>query len=266
MELNIYDYTEYKAYLNAAFKQKGHGAKKQFSTAAQIQESFLSQVLGGKADISLEQADRANKFFEHTAEESHYFLLLVQKSRAGTHSLKSYFSKLIEEVLDRKKNLKEQIKAKSQVSNEDREKFYSSWQYAAVQIATSIKDYQTIKSLSARLGITESRLAEILEFLLAAGLVVRKHDRFDMGTQSSHLGKDSPLVYKHHANWRLRTLQKLEEQNPDNFHYSTVMSLSKDAADQIKNSLVKTVKQANETMESSKEELLCAFGMDFFEV
>lgn len=266
MELNIYDYSDYKSYLAAALKQRGHGAKKKLSVAAQMQESYLSQVLTSKVHISLEQGDRANRFFEHTAEESHFFLLLLQKGRAGTHSLKHYFSNLIEELLERKKNLKEQVKAKSQVSTQDREKFYSSWQYAAVQVATSIKEYQTIKSLSARLSIPEGRLAEILEFLLQAGLVVRKNDRFEMGTQSTHLGKDSPLVYKHHANWRLQVLQKLEEQISEDFHYSTVMSLSKESVDQIKNSLLKTVKNANEVMESSAEEVLFAFGIDFFEV
>ncbi|MDZ4661371.1 MAG: DUF4423 domain-containing protein [Pseudomonadota bacterium] len=266
MEIYIYDYLDYKSYLNGALKYKGHGAKKAMAEASGIQESFLSQVLRADADLSLEQGDRANKYLEHTNDESHFFLLLIQKKRAGTHSLKSYFNKLIDDVLERKKNLKEQIKAKSQVTDEDREKFYSSWQYAAVQIATSIKEYQTTKSLSLRLGISEHRLAEILEFLLASGLVVRDHDRFDMGTQSTHIGKDSSLVYKHHANWRLRALQKLEEQNPDHFHYSTVMSLSYEAVKQIQNSLSKTAKNANEIMEASKEEVLYALAIDCFEV
>ncbi len=266
MELNIYNYTDYKPYIVATLKLRGHGAKKAFAEAAEIQESFFSQVLHAKADLSLEQADKANKFFGHTNDESHFFLILVQRSRAGTVSLKNYFNKLIQEILEKKKNLKEQVKAKSNVSDEHRERFYSSWQFAAVQIATSVKEFQTIKAIAQKLGIGEKRVAEILEFLLSAGLVVRKNDHFDMGTQSTHLGKDSPLVFKHHANWRLQTLKKLEEQNDENFHYSTVMSLSPEAVEQIKNLLVKTVKGSNEAMESSKEELLYGLGMDFYEL
>ncbi|OQW49857.1 MAG: hypothetical protein A4S09_11455 [Proteobacteria bacterium SG_bin7] len=266
MELNIYDYVDYKSYISDTLKLRGHGAKKDFAKTAEIQESFLSQVLHAKADLSLEQADKANKFFGHTNDEAHFFLILAQRSRAGTVSLKNYFDKLIQEILEKKKNLKEQVKAKSNVSDEHRERFYSSWQFAAVQVATSIKEYQTLKSISQKLGISERRVAEILEFLLAAGLVIRKNDHFDMGTQSTHLGKDSPLVFKHHANWRLQTLIKLEEQNADNFHYSTIMSLSAEAAQQIKNLLVKTVRGSNEAMEFSREELLYVLGIDFYEL
>ena len=266
MEINLYNYKDYKPYVEASLKTRGHGAKKKLALFANIQESFLSQVLRADAELSLEQGDKVNHFFEHTNEESHYFLLLIQKRRAGTPSLKSYFQYMIDEILLKQKNLKEQIKAKSEVSTQNREKFYSSWQFAAVQVATSIKEYQTMRSLSQKLNIPEKRLSEILEFLLSTGLVVRNGNSFDMGTQSTHLGKDSTLVYKHHANWRLRTLQELEKQNSDQLHYSTVMSLSREASEQIQNDLSKVIKQSNQTMEASKEEVLYTFCIDFYEL
>ncbi len=266
MEINLYNHKDYKSYIEASLKLRGHGAKKKLATFADIQESFLSQVLRADAELSLEQGDKVNQFFEHTSEEAHYFLLLIQKRRAGTASLKSYFQHMIDDILIKQKNLKEQIKAKSEVSNQDREKFYSSWQFAAVQVATSIKEFQTVRALSQKLNIPEKRLNEILEFLLSTGLVVRNGNALDMGTQSTHIGKDSTLVYKHHANWRLRTLQELEKQNVEQLHYSTVMSLSHEASEQIKNDLTKAIKQSNQTMESSKEEALYSLCVDFYEL
>ncbi len=253
-------------YLAQAFRVRGHGAKKEFAKNCGIQNSYLSQLLSGKVELSLEQADKANQFLNHTEDESHFFMLLVQKNRAGTVSLRSYFQIQLDKLIEKQTNLKEQVKPKSEVSEVHREKFYSSWMFAAVQIGTTIKSLQTIEALSRRLGISVNKTNEILKFLVEAGLVTQSDGRFSMSTQSTHLEKDSPLVYQHHMNWRLRCLNDLEKQNQDSLHYSTVMSLSAEAVKEIKGILSQAVKNSNETMEKSSEDILYNLGVDFYEV
>jgi uncharacterized protein (TIGR02147 family) len=266
MEKNLFRFSDYKLYLAQALRSRGHGAKKEFAKNCGIQNSYLSQLLSGKVELSLEQADKANLFLNHSEDEAHFFMLLVQKNRAGTVSLKNYFQSQLEKLIEKRTNLKEQVRPKSEVSDLHREKFYSSWMYAAVQIGTTIKNYQTVETLSRRMGLSTNKISEILKFLTEAGLVSQKDGRFEMSTQSTHLEKDSPLVYQHHMNWRLRCLNDLEKQNQQSLHYSTVMSLSEGAVKEIKSILSQAVKTSNETMEKSSEDLLYSLGVDFYEV
>jgi hypothetical protein len=78
----------------------------------------VSQVLNGKANFSLEQSQGINKLLIHNRDESRFFLLLVEYSRAGTESLRLHFLELIEEQMQRQLNLKERFQIKEVLSLE----------------------------------------------------------------------------------------------------------------------------------------------------
>src|SRR3989338_9747663 len=92
-ERPIFAYRDYKAYIKQELTQrqgKGRGEKARVAQAMQSQGAFVSQVLHGHADLSLEQACLASEYFGHTKEECRYFLLVVQLGRAGSAKLKSH--------------------------------------------------------------------------------------------------------------------------------------------------------------------------------
>ena len=49
------------------------------------------------------------RFLGHATDEAHYFLLLIQHERAGTPSLRRYFSEQIEQVHLKRLVLKERV-------------------------------------------------------------------------------------------------------------------------------------------------------------
>ena len=88
-----FDYTEYKPFLTAwilAQPHKGHGSKAAMARAAACQTAYISQVVLGSAHLSAEQAEKLAHFFKFSEEETGYFILLVQKDRAGTESLRKH--------------------------------------------------------------------------------------------------------------------------------------------------------------------------------
>src|SRR5687768_11246698 len=99
MKDTVFDYRDYKKYLNDFIKNQasgGHGYRSKIAEALRCHITYISQVLNKDAHFSLEQADELNSFLGHTKDESHYFLLLVQVARAGTHSLRSKFQEQID--------------------------------------------------------------------------------------------------------------------------------------------------------------------------
>ena len=110
-------------------------------------------------------------------------------------------------------------------------------------------------------------MAQAVEFLLQCGLLEPVKGGFKIGKSRLHLGSESPLLYKHHINWRLQAMQRLSARKADeNLHYSSVVTLSEEDVVRIKEKLVASIKEIKEMIRASKEETLQCFSLDFFRV
>ena len=111
------------------------------------------------------------------------------------------------------------------------------------------------------------RTGEILEFLVSLGLAIQKGNHYEVGASRVHLGGDSPMISKHHINWRLQAIQSLERENREvDLHYSSVISISKEDTLKIKSLLVDSIEKTKAVIKESKEEELHSFCLDFFKI
>ena len=207
-----------------------------------------------------------NSFLGHDREESHFFLLLLQRDRAGTSDLKNYFDQQIQEILDRRSLIKNRVTTNTVVQAVDQSRYYSSWQYAAIHIALSIPELQSKENLARYFGLSLAVVAEILEFLVSVGLAANRDGRFVIGPSHVHLGSDADNINKHHSNWRIQGLESLDRRKESDLHYSVVFSLSKDDADKIKNRIIDMIKTNLKEVELSQEEVLYCTVIDYFEL
>jgi len=267
---DLFEFQDYKAYLRAAIKampNKGRGTRLALANKISCPASHVSQVLSGNSHFSMEQAEAVSGFLGHTDEEANFFLLLLQFSRAGTSALRKRLEKQLRQATQQRRFLKNRLDVKDSISPEDQGKFYSSWLYSAIHVIVSIEKFQTKDSISDHLGISAKRTAEILEFLLSLGLVVKANGRYSMGKARIHLGSDSPLISKLHTNWRMKAIQSLEKEDVANdLHYSSVVTISEQDSERIKSLLVKAITDAKETIKESKEEGIHCFSLDFFRI
>lgn len=91
----IYNYTDYRAFLHdfiAQQKNSGWGWRARMARAIGIESTYISQVLVGRCDFSIEQGERISKELKLSNEETEYFIFLILKARAGTQGLKDLFS------------------------------------------------------------------------------------------------------------------------------------------------------------------------------
>lgn len=269
MTASIFEYKDYKAYLNAALAahfQKKRGGRSALARALNCQPGYVSRVLSGNVHFSPEQADLVNQFLGHREDESQYFLFLVEWARAGSTHLRSHLEKQIHHFQNQYLNLKNRLQIRNHLDEKDHITYFSSWHYAAIHTLLSITDYKDKDSIAKRLNIPVKRASEVIGFLIRAGLILPDGKSYKTGVSRLHLGNDSPLITRHHINWRMQAIRSLEKEEQDDLHYSSVVSLSNEDIRKIKNILVKTIESAKAIVRDSKEQTAACFNIDLFEL
>jgi len=263
----IFNFDDYKAYVNAyiaAQPKRGYGFKSRIAEAAVCKTAYVAQVLGGGAHFSLEQAEGVNALLEHSEDESDFFLLLVQWSRAGTERLRRRLRAQIQRERARQTNLKERFQVRSELSESEVLEFFSRWSIAAVHIASTIPRLKSRAALAEALRIEPALVKDALDFLIGKGLLEEKQGRLEPGPTRLFVGKDSAILKMHHANWRQKAVQSLDRATEDEVHFTAVYSLSAKDAARIRERLIREIEAVRKVIADSPEEELHAFTMDFF--
>jgi hypothetical protein len=269
MNKDIFDFRDYKAYLKHWIAQKpgkGRGMQTQLAQIMGCQTGYVSQVLNTGANFSLEQAEAINPFLGHNNDEGHFLILLVEFARAGTPGLRNRFQHEIDKILNQRLVLKDRVDIKKSLEPVDQATYYSSWYYAAIHVAISVPTLRTRESLKNYFSLSDETVLQALEFLTSVGLVEKKGDHYVQGVTRLFLGKDSPMIKRHHSNWRTRAMHSLDLALDKNLHFSTVVSLSKEDLLIIKEKLVKAIEETRGIIRESKEETVCCFAVDFFDL
>ena len=264
---NVFEYQDYKPYLAEWIHSRpgnGRGEKSRMAERARCQLAYISQILNGPAHFSLEQAEALNPLLEHTEDEGDFFLLLLQRSRAGTPTLRRYFDRKIQNVLNQRLVLKNRLTDQKTLTRENQATYYSHWAYCAIHMGTLVPALRTPRALADYFAIGIEKTVEILEFLESTGLVVKKDGLFHPGNVRIHLESDSPMISKHHTNFRLQAMRALETSTPHELHYSSVVGISKDDLPRVRELLVKTIEDVRAIIKTSKDDAIYCYNLDLF--
>lgn len=263
-----YDFNDYKIYLLATLKErigKGRGLRIALADAIRCQPGYLSRVFNSGAHLSLEQAHLASQFLGLDPDEARYFILLVEHARAGSPGLRAHFSMQIRVELDRHISSKRLPEGKSAISEKDQATYYGSWHYAAIEVATGLRGCETKAGIARRLRIPIKRVGEVVDFLEAIGLIRQERGGYRRTNAHMHLGVDSPMINKHHINWRVQAIQSLDNRTEDDFHYATVFTISGSGLLRIKALLAEAVESTHSVIaEDREDEAIGALVFDLF--
>lgn len=266
---SIYEYRDYKKYvierLNAL--PKSRGARTKIAKALRVHNTFVSQVLGGHVHFSLEQAEELNRYFEHTEAEAEFFLLLVGFSRAGTKGLKQYYESKLDETINVRSELKNRLRHEKALIPEEQIVYYSGPEFAAIHMLLGIPEFQVESTIriSRRLKLSVKRAAKVIEFLIRAGMAEQEGSVIKIKPTQMHLGRDAPMIARHHTNWRIEAIKSVGDEMPEDLHYSTVVTVAKKDIERIKKVFLNALEEVHGIARSSNpdEELLC-YCLDLF--
>lgn len=266
----IYGYADYREYLNWCFSKsgdqgaRGRGARRLAAEYLRCQPSFISQVLSGKNDLSLEHAYRLNNFLEHSPAEAQYFMIQVQLGKSGSHDLKAFFSEQLEKLRREAMQVSNVVK-KVELNEAGIMRYYSDWNHIAIHLLVSMKQYQTRKSLQSKLQLTDEQLTKALIFLESVQLIKTAKDRVETGEANIHLKKTSP--YAHYASQQLRlaALHRLNTRKEQNLHFGTHFTISKNNLHRVRQKMLDFIGELGREIESSDPDTLCTLVFDLIE-
>jgi len=266
--MNIFDFLSYREYLKSwieeARKAKTSNLTR-LSEVAQVHPTFLSQVLGGSKDLSLEQAAFVSEFVGHTKLEQDFFFTLIQLERAGTGALKKYWQEKKSAIEAEKNKLSQRFHKHKELSEEQRAIFYSSWMYVAAWAYTAIDDGQTLTQIAERFRITRDKVEEVLSFLVQSGLCNEASGVYTIGDLHIHVPNESPHVTKHHTNWRMKGVQRMDTRKGDELFFTSPMSISKKDFAKIREKLNVAIQEVVRIAKDSPAEDLVCLNIDFFD-
>ncbi|MES2768956.1 MAG: TIGR02147 family protein [Bdellovibrionota bacterium] len=269
MKIDVINYKKYKKYLADKVDHDSKltkGLRLKLCDHIGCQPSYLSQVLNGNPQFTLEQAHLINSFFMHNKLEAKYFLLLVQMERAGTKNLKDFFSEQIEEILESRFDLKKRLKETDEIPDEARHRYYSTWYYSAIHIILAIPEFQDIDSIAKRFNLPPQIVKDAIQFLDETGLIKSEKGVYVLTNKTIHLERNSVFIHQHHINWRSQALQSAEKNLPTDMHYSNTCSIARKDFPKIKEIFLKAIEDARTVIRPSKDEELYAITLDVFNV
>ncbi len=265
----IFKYRCYKRYVNdwvLRKPKKGRGQYKKISEYLGINSVRVSQIFKGNQEMSLEFAHKLSSYLGHSESEMEYFLILVAKARAGTAELKKVLEKRISQAQAESTDLKTRLSQDVTFSEEAKAIFYSNWYYSGIRLTSSIKGLDNANALSEKLDLPIDTVSRVIEFLLKYGLCIKEGEKVKMGPKRTHLESSSPLVSRHHQNWRLKAIESMQKQNKSNLFYSGPMSLSKSALQANRTDLVDMIKKLSDRSLNDREEHLACLNIDWFQI
>lgn len=266
--MNIFDFDNYKIFLKNWLKsqpQQGRGLLKKWSEELRVHSTFMSQVMQGQKDFSLEVAHELSHLLGLSESESDYFFLLVLYEKSGTASLRKKLKKKIEIEREKSKNIGERLKIQKELPVEVSAIFYSSWIYAAVRNLVAVPQLQSAEKIAEKLALPRDLVQETIEWLLKYQLLIYQGKSLQIGPQRTHVANNSPFVNSHHRNWRQRAFEKMLLKNHDDLHFTFPMSLSMRDAEQIRKWLPKWIEEVHKIVGPSESEVVRCLNIDFFE-
>ncbi len=269
--MRVYDFSNYKEYVDyriVNMPQKGHGQYRKMAAHLNVSSVQISHVFRGNRDLTDEQALEVAGFFNLNSDEIEYFLTLVHKERSGTVRLKNHYQQKLKKMKDEALATKNRVEKDLELSGAAQAIYYSNWYYGAIRLCFMIPSLNTIPKVAEYLGLPLELVEETVQFLTHVNLVKKiKTDQYVATHQRLYLDKTSPLVSRHHSNWRLKAIENFVGSKDDSeMFYTSPVVVSKDVAREIRSKFVDIIEDIMRRTQAPPDEALHCLNIDWFRV
>jgi len=262
----IYEYLNYRPFLAAQLGEGRTGRRLALARALECPPSHISQVLKEKSHLTLEQGEKACRFFQLSTPETRFFLDLLNHDRAGSPELRAIYRQSLETSRRDHLSVSGRLDRRAEMSEDVKAKYYSSWIYLAVHLGVLIPELRDRGALASHLGVEVGEVSEALEFLLKNGFVIQDKNGLSAGTFNLFLNKDSVHLNNHHLNWRAKALSRVLARREEDVHYTSAFTASRSTILKIKQNILDTIEQNLTLIRDSKDEEIYVFNADLFKI
>lgn len=267
--MTVYEYEDYKSYLRDIISSRaaaeGRGTVSRLAEHLSVSPAMISQVLRGEKNFSAEMALEVGEYFLLRDKELDYFLLLVDAERAGSYKLREKLTQKIKLYQEEAKKVTAHFKRDVELTESQKAEYYSSWIFAGVRNVIATKEIFTIKDLHSELKVEPKALHRAIDFLINTALIRQVDGKFLITEKSTFIPQDSPLVLKHHQNWRLHGMRLMDQRNESDLFFTAPLSTSRAHSEKIRSELLKLIKNLSKEVVEEEAEVVRCVGIDFFD-
>jgi len=266
--MKIFKYTDYSSFLKDYISQlpkRGRGEISRMAAAIDVHTTLMSLVLSGERDLSPEQTFDLSQYLNLTDAEREYFSAMVQFRRAGHARLKSHLKEKLTGLREAALKAERHVEHEKKLTDQHQVQFYSSWIYSAIRLfCTTDVDGKSLEEVADKFSLSRQAALQHLQFLLEAGMVLIEKDRYKMGVSRTFLERGSTQLSRHHTNWRLQSIQKVDQLTEQELMLTSPLSVSKEDFDFIREDISALVKKISARVKDSPAEEVACLNIDFF--
>lgn len=266
--MTIYEFDDYKKFLKKWLDdqpKQGRGLIRKMADHLRISSTMMSHILNGEKHFSLEVANDLAVFIGMDEAETEYFLLLLFHAKAGSFSLRERFKKKILLEQKRASEITKRVKADTDLPNIAKTVFYSNWLYTGIRNMTACPGFQNIDEIANHLNLPRATIKKVVDFLTKNELCLEKDGKLIPGLKQTHVGHQSPLVSRHHQNWRLQGFSKMIDAEDKNLFFTAPMSLSYETAELIRQKIPGFIEEIIKIVRPSPSEVVRCLNIDWFD-
>lgn len=263
---SLFAMTDFRDYIRIWTQANGRGSYRRIAIALSMHTTLVSQIINGRKCFTEEQAATLCSYMGLNQLETDYFLKMVQIERAGNPSLKAIHTRQLQQLKKQANEIKSRVPESQDLTEQDRALFYSSWQYSLVRLLTGIDSYQRANDIAKFLGMSISRVQEILDFLSTRGLCKVSGSRHIRTQKNTHVESGSALAIRHHQNWRSKSLTLLEQMTSEDLAFTAPISIAKKDLQKVRSILLESISNIAKIVEDSPSEEVAYLGIDWIKM
>jgi uncharacterized protein (TIGR02147 family) len=266
--MTIFDFKDYRSYLKKRFPVSGEsrGSRTRLAERLKVQSAFVSRVMAGQADFSLEQACVINAFLSHTPDEGDYFMLLLQFEKAGSPDLRRYFANKIDAIQLQKREIRSRMTVTDHIPLESQIRYYSHWVYPYLHLLVRLPGYQTRDRLIEGTPLPRDITEGAVEWMIENGIFAYEKSRLFSKIQVMHLDRQSPLVLGYHQQWRRQAMNRMDLLREENLFFTSPVSLAHADFEKVRALVLELAAKVNEVVMPSADETIACLNIDLFKI
>lgn len=260
----IITFEGYREILDFKLKENSRvrGYKTTLAKLLRIPNSYLSHVLSGTNNLSLDQAAILCDFWKFDKTDSDYFITLVSLERSTSPVLREHLQTRLDEMRAQF-NRYDALQLKNfSLDIEHALDYLSDWRLPVVHAAVNMPGYGSQEALATRLALSLEEIKTCLSKLAAFGLIEMVAGVWTLKQATIAVNIKMAKNVFHHA---MRDKAKsVYQRDDDGIHSSLICTLSKSRYLELKEKIREFIKSVEEDVSAPPEEEVAALLIDYF--
>ncbi len=269
--MHIYEAPDYRSYIRHCLEHgtpaRPRSTKKSLADHLRCHATFISHVVAEKADFAPEHAVRFCNFYGLDCDSTEFYLDLLARDRAGDTATRELYNHRLERQRQNWLSLENRLKDEERLSGDQQRRYFESWLLQIVHLCCMVPDRNNLPAITKALSIPELRVEGALRQLTAMGLLAQNGAAYETRPKKIHLDRNSPTFKTCHANWRLKIAADVSTfQEPEGVHYTSAMTISRNAAQKLRQDVLAHIELARQTSVVSDPEEIYILALDFYQL